>query len=41
MSTPLGEPLLIEVDGQLLNICEVGPNKVIKYVVRSLYHSTS
>ena len=28
MSTPLGEPLLIEVDGQLLNISEVGPNKV-------------
>lgn len=28
MSTPLGEPLLIEVDGQLLNIVEAGPNKV-------------
>lgn len=27
-STPLGEPLLIEVDNQLLNITESGPNKV-------------
>lgn len=31
-STPLGEPLLIYVDGQLLNLCEVGPNKVFQNI---------
>lgn len=32
MSTPLSEPLLIEVDGQLLNISEIGPNKVFLFL---------
>lgn len=33
-STPLGQPLLIEIDGQLLNVSEVGPNKVPSMLIQ-------